>query len=100
MKDLPRTTVTYCSYNDKRMKPTDIWSNDLRSLFNPTGWEGRPMCWNGNHKCQHEHSPRGSKTGTQGFKGNYERSIVPKDLCYSIISHCIKKQIHETQTTI
>ena len=31
-------------------------------------------------------NPRGSRTGTQGLKGNYERSIVPSDLCKKVIS--------------
>ena len=29
MQDLPRKTVTYCKYGDMRMKPTDIWTNDI-----------------------------------------------------------------------
>ena len=86
MKGLNRTTLTYCSYsNDKRMKPTDIWSNNIYDIFNPNGWKPRPMCFNGNTKCQHEEAPRGSKTGTQGRKGNYERSIIPVELCEEII---------------
>jgi hypothetical protein len=43
------------------------------------------MCWNNNKKCQHEAAPRGSKTGTQGLKNNYERSKVPEELCYDIL---------------
>ena len=84
-----RTSVTYCSYNDKRMKPTDIWSNHIKDIFNPNGWKPRPMCFNGNTKCNHEEAPRGSKTGTQGLKGNYERSIIPKELCEEIIKSTI-----------
>ena len=84
-----RTSVTYCSYNDKRMKPTDIWSNHIYDIFNPKGWKPRPMCFNGNTKCNHEEAPRGSKTGTQGLKGNYERSIIPKELCEEIIKSTI-----------
>lgn len=85
MKDMPRTTVTYCSYGDTRMKPTDIWSNHIRSMFNPNGWDPRPMCFNGNTKCHHEPAPRGSSTGTQGLKDNYERSKVPEELCKQIL---------------
>ena len=91
MINRPRTTITYCSYGDIRMKPTDVWSNDLYSIFNQDGWKGKPMCFNGNIKCQHEASPRGSRTGTQGLKNNYERSIVPPELCESIINHCLRK---------
>lgn len=82
---IDRTSVTYCSYGDKRMKPTDVWSNNIYDMFNENGWKPRPMCFNGNTKCSHEEAPRGSKTGTQGLKGNYERSIIPKQLCTDIV---------------
>jgi len=85
MQSLPRTTVTYCSYGDMRMKPTDIWSNNIYDMFNLDGWKPRAMCWNGNTNCHHEPAPRGSKTGTQGLKCNYERSKIPKELCSEII---------------
>lgn len=71
-----RRTVTYCQYGDRRMKPTDIWTNN----FN---WRPRAMCKNGD-LC-HVSAPRGSKTGTQGLKGNYERSIIPPVLCAEIL---------------
>jgi len=74
-----RKTVTYCSYKDSRMKPTDIFTND----FN---WIPRNMCHNGNRDCHHEPAPRGSRTGTQGLKGNYERSKIPNELCLEILS--------------
>ena len=85
MKNIPRATVTYCSYGDTRMKPTDIWSNNIRNIFNPTGWNPRAKCFNGNIKCHHEAAPRGSKTGTQGLKGNYNRSKIPPELCKEIL---------------
>jgi site-specific DNA-cytosine methylase len=85
MKPLPRTTVWYCTYGDKRAKPTDIWTNNLRSVFNPNGWQPRPECFNGNKNCHHESAPRGSRTGTQGLKGNYERSKIPNELCLEIL---------------
>lgn len=85
MRGLDRTTITYCSYGDDRMKPTDIWSNNINDIFNPYGWLPRPMCYNGNKKCHHEAAPRGSKTGTQGRKNNYERSKVPKELFIDIL---------------
>ena len=79
MYEVPyRSEVTYCSYGDMRMKPTDIQHNN----FN---WIPRTLCKNGNVKCHHESAPRGSKTGTQGLKGNYERSIVPPELCKEIL---------------
>jgi site-specific DNA-cytosine methylase len=71
-----RHTVTYCQYGDTRMKPTDIWTNDLR-------WNPRPMCKNG-APC-HEPAPRGSQTGTQGRANNHERSKIPHDLCLEIL---------------
>lgn len=86
MRGLMRTTVTYCSYGDTRMKPTDIWSNYIQDLFHPIGWKPRPMCWNGHRKCHHERAPRGSKTGTQGLSHDYERSIIPQELCMEILT--------------
>ena len=80
MQGIPRQSVTYCQYGDTRMKPTDIWTNS-------TKWIPRPMCKNGD-PC-HVAAPRGSKTGTQGLKGSYERSKIPEDLCYEILKSCI-----------
>lgn len=79
MQELPRYTVTYCQYGDKRMKPTDIWTNHPNPQF-------KPMCKNGDN-C-HEKAPRGSKTGTQGLKGAKERSIIPEKLCEHIVNIC------------
>lgn len=85
MTGLPRTTVWYCKYGDTRAKPTDIWSNNIYSLFNQSGWIPREQCFNGNKYCHHQAAPRGSKTGTQGLKNNYERSKIPKELCLEIL---------------
>lgn len=63
MKGLYRYTVTYCQYGDKRMKPTDIWTNHPNPRF-------KPPCHNGD-TC-HEPAPRGSKTGTQGLINSRE----------------------------
>lgn len=86
VKGLPRTTVWYCKYGDTRAKPTDIWTNNLYCLHNPDGWNPRPECFNGNKDCHHEPAPRGSRTGTQGLKGNYERSKIPHELCIEILN--------------
>tara|TARA_R110000796_G_scaffold111660_4_gene223209 strand:- start:2249 stop:2875 length:627 start_codon:yes stop_codon:yes gene_type:complete len=86
MQGIPRTTVWYCTYGDLRAKPTDIWSNNIRSIFKPNGWNPRPECFNGNSNCHHESAPRGSATGTQGLKGNYNRSIIPEELCKEILN--------------
>jgi hypothetical protein len=72
MKPLNRYTITYCQYGDTRMKPTDIWTNHIYPNF-------KPVCSNGD-SC-HVAAPRGSSTGTQGLKGNYERSLIPHDFC-------------------
>ena len=85
MINVPKTTVWYCKYGDTRAKPTDIWTNNLRSLFNPNGWQPKPECHNGNVNCHHESAPRGSRTGTQGLVGNYERSKIPHQLCVEIL---------------
>lgn len=71
-----RHTVTYCQYGDNRMKPTDIWTNSDK-------WIPRSICKNGD-TC-HEAAPRGSQTGTQGIKGDYNRSMIPKQLCLEIL---------------
>lgn len=72
MQGLPRYTVTYCQYGERRMKPTDIWTNHPNPRF-------KPPCHNGD-KC-HLAAPRGAKTGTQGLKGSVERSRIPDELC-------------------
>lgn len=84
LRDVPRATVTYCTYNDIRMKPTDIWSNHIADLFQD-GWTPRPMCKNGETRCHHEPAPRGSRTGTQGLKNDYERSRIPAELIREIL---------------
>ena len=89
MSGLQRTTVWYCKYGDTKAKPTDIWTNNLYSLFNENGWKPREECFNGNKNCHHEPAPRGSRTGTQGIKGNYNRSKIPYELCREIISSSI-----------
>ena len=89
MIGLPRATITYCSYGDKRMKPTDIWSNNIYSIFNPDGWIYKERCFNG---CKHhERAPRGSKTGTQGLENNYERSKIPESLCLELLEAAQKR---------
>jgi hypothetical protein len=76
VEGLPRTTVSYCTYGDSRMKPTDLWGI-------VPNWTPRIMCKNG-MPC-HEAAPRGAKTGTQGLKGARERSRVPYALGKEIL---------------
>lgn len=85
MQGRPRYTVTYCQYeldkpaSERRMKPTDIWTNHPDPQF-------RPMCHNGS-PC-HASAPRGAKTGTQGLAGSKERSVIPRMLCEHIVYIC------------
>ena len=80
MESLPiRHTVTYCQYGDKRMKPTDIWTNC-------ENWHPRPACKNGD-SC-HVRAPRGSRTGTQGLQSAIERARVPYELLSEILRSC------------
>ena len=91
VETLDRTTVWYCQYGDIRAKPTDIWSNHIFSVFNEQGWKPRKECFNGNKDCHHQPAPRGSQTGTQGLKGNYERSKIPQQLCEEVLKSTIIK---------
>lgn len=76
-----RKTAWYCQYGDTRAKPTDIWTN-------LPGWEPKTchnFLKNQPKHCHHEAAPRGSKTGTQGLKGNMERSVVPRELIKELL---------------
>lgn len=97
MSGLPRTTVWYCQYGSSIAKPTDIWSNNIASIFNENGWQPRPECHNGNSNCHHQPAPRGSRTGLQGLKGNYERSKIPYELCEDIITSTENKILWQTK---
>lgn len=82
MAGLPRRTVTYCQFGERRMKPTDIWSN-------VKGWVTTEPCKAGDN-C-HEAAPRGSRTGTQGLKNAYERSAYPYAFCESFANAATKE---------
>lgn len=79
VKGLARYTITYCQYGDKRMKPTDIWTNHPNPQFKPPCKNGAPC---------HEAAPRGSRTGTQGLKNKVERARIPKQLCEYVVKIC------------
>lgn len=81
VQGLHRNTITYCSYGDGRMKPTDLWGEVLN-------WVPRTPCKNGD-PC-HVPAPRGSITGTQGIKGARDRSRVPYDLGLEIMNAIIE----------
>ena len=82
VEGLERNTITYCSYGDTRMKPTDLWG----AVKN---WQPRIACKNGD-TC-HISAPRGSTTGTQGIKGARDRSRVPYDLGLELLDSITKK---------
>ena len=79
MKDLPRYTVTYCQYGERRQKPTDIWTNHPNPKFKPMCKRGAPC---------HDAAPRGSRTGTQALKNAREKAKIPVLLCEHIVDIC------------
>lgn len=81
MRGLYRYTVTYCKYGEKRMKPTDIFTNHPNPDFIPPCKNGDPC---------HEPAPRGSATGTQGIDGSIDRAKIPEKLCEHIVDICEK----------
>ena len=76
---MTRYTVTYCQYGEKRMKPTDIWTNHPNPQFRPPCHYGDPC---------HDKAPRGTKCGTQSLKGSKERARIPEMLCQHIVEIC------------
>lgn len=93
MQELPRYTVTYCKYeldkpvSERRMKPTDIWTNHPAPDFIPPCKNGDPC---------HEPAPRGSRTGTQKIDGARERSRIPRALCHHVVDICEKEAARHT----
>lgn len=79
MRGLPRYTVTYCQYGERRQKPTDIWTNHPHPDF-------KPPCKRGD-SC-HEAAPRGSRTGTQRLTSAKEKAKIPVQLCEHIVDIC------------
>ena len=81
IRELPRYTVTYCQYGERRQKPTDIWTNHPQPDF-------KPPCKRG-ASC-HDAAPRGSRTGTQALKNAKEKGVIPEALCNHIVNICEK----------
>jgi site-specific DNA-cytosine methylase len=79
MQELPRYTVTYCQYGERRQKPTDIWTNHPEPKFKPPCKRGAPC---------HDAAPRGSKTGTQALKNARDKARIPVMLCEHIVDIC------------
>ena len=82
MNGLPRHTVTYCQYGERRQKPTDIWTNHPAPNFKPACKRGAPC---------HDAAPRGAKTGTQALKNAMEKARIPVMLCNHIVDICEKE---------
>lgn len=81
MQELPRHTVTYCQYGERRQKPTDIWTNHPNPQFKPPCKRGAPC---------HDAAPRGSATGTQALKNPVDKARIPVMLCEHIVDICEK----------
>lgn len=79
MRELPRYTVTYCQYGERRQKPTDIWTNHPNPKFKEPCGRGAPC---------HDAAPRGSRTGTQALKNAMEKARIPVMLCEHIVDIC------------
>ena len=79
MQELPRHTVTYCQYGERRQKPTDIWTNHPNPKFKEPCKRGAPC---------HDAAPRGSRTGTQALKNAMEKAKIPVMLCEHIVDIC------------
>ena len=79
MQGLPRYSLTYCQYGERRQKPTDIWTNHPNPNFKPPCKQGAPC---------HVAAPRGSQTGVQGQKNAIERARIPVALCEHIVDIC------------
>ena len=82
MQSYPRESITYCSYGDTRMKPTDLWGGF------PATWIARPSCKPNNPRCSHERAPRGSRTGTQALD-HRQRSHIPLELSNELYAAAI-----------
>ena len=74
--------ITYCQYElnlpleERRQKPTDIWTNHPHPCFKPACGRGAPC---------HPATPRGSRKGTQSRKTKKSRGLLPKELCQHIV---------------
>ena len=85
MQRFHRETVTYCSYGDNRMKPTDLWGGFPRT------WVARPRCFRENPKCDHIRAPRGSGQATTA-RNKRERSHIPFELSADIFDAALESK--------
>jgi hypothetical protein len=103
--------IDQCQYGREFMKPTQIWTNDLR-------WKPRPKCKGRHRGCGHleniknvgdkydrvktkyssrlpgttKKSKHSSSLGALEKGGYYNRAMIPSDLCLEVINSC-KNQI-------
>ena len=89
MQNLPRYTVTYCQYGERRQKPTDIWTNHPNPKFKEPCKRGAPC---------HDAAPRGSSTGTQALKNATEKAKIPVALCEHIVDICEGDALREARS--
>lgn len=101
MQKLPRYTVTYCQYGERRMKPTDIWTNHPDPKFKPPCKKGAP-CHDPspryvNYKKLREQGLAGQVGGTQySLKKSKDRAVIPVQLCEHIVDICEEALANET----
>lgn len=93
VRDLPRYTVTYCQYGERRQKPTDIWTNHPDPQFKPMCKRGAP-CHDPAPRRQTQEKLRAQGIevitgGTQdGMKDPVLRATIPAQLCEHIVDIC------------
>ena len=84
MQNIERQTITYCTYGDSRMKPTDLWGKF------PQYWVARTMC-KPESSC-HDSAPRGSNHSGTNALSYEERIQVPYALGESLLEAGIKAE--------
>jgi len=77
----PETTVTYCQYDEKRMKPTDLWGE------HPTPFIGRRCDYGDNCHINHR-SGSNAQQNELGMETASKRSKVPNELSEAIRDAC------------
>lgn len=93
LRGLPRRTVTYCSYGDTRMKPTDLWGP-------LPGWAHEPPCRPENPNCDHERSPAGTHVGGTSSLDWEDRIQIPYALSEAILEACLAHGSPEQYRTL
>jgi hypothetical protein len=81
--EMDRLKVTYCQYGDSIMKPTHLWTN-CKSF--------KPRKCNAGDPC-HASAPKGSWKGMYEKGRNYERSVIPDQLCREMLEAAVKLKL-------